>query len=328
MSLPCWSNRLAVVGCCLLTWIHIGESLFSNTTLDLQATSNTSVALATTILSSTLAVSPSILPIQTSGLGSEVESSGNPAKSTDSTQDQALQFASTTSIVLDLKVPTFVNASAGSNVSQAPAFVAATEINSSTRVQTNTTSIQNPTITTPSATEGFKGDGFNQTTSRVNSTNTQWLNITSTKPLVVNTTTKTLGYSASWASKCTVEQYPTDFPIAYYPENLDCGIPWQDTWERDEYQDRCLARWCSMSLSSRRTDVEATYVPIFTAGTFVDQASWLSTVYKTTLTASDESPIDYYVYMSEEAFTYTLTGTNQRYLTLLMRPILMVRRRG
>jgi hypothetical protein len=285
--------------------------LFSNTTLDLHATSNTSVALVTTVLSSTPAVSSSTLPTQTSVFERLLESTGNPSTNTDSTQDQALQFASTTSIVLDLKVPTF----AGSNVSQAPAFVAATERNSSTRVQTNTTSIQNPTITTPSATEGFKGDGFNQTISRVNSTNTQWLNITSTKPLIVNTTTKTLGYSASWASKCTVEQYPTDFPIAYYPENLDCGIPWQDTWERDEYQDRCLARWCSMSLSSRRTDIEATYVPIFTAGTFVDQASWLSTVYKTTLTASDESPIDYYVYMSEEAFTYTLTGTNQRYLT-------------
>ncbi|OAL47977.1 hypothetical protein IQ07DRAFT_109623 [Pyrenochaeta sp. DS3sAY3a] len=155
--------------------------------------------------------------------------------------------------------------------------------------------------------QGFESDGLsNQTTSQLNSTITQWLNVTSTKPPVVNTTTKALGYSASWASKCTVEQYPTDFPVAYYPENLECGIPWQDTWERDEYQDRCLARWCSMSLWDLETRIQATYVPTFTVGTFVDQASWLSTVYKTTLTASDESPIDYYVYMSEEAFTYTL----------------------
>ncbi|KAF2029699.1 hypothetical protein EK21DRAFT_112743 [Setomelanomma holmii] len=119
---------------------------------------------------------------------------------------------------------------------------------------------------------------------------------------------------ASWASRCPVETYATDYPMDLWAISPECGeiMPGSDQasdiWDTPAYVDQCLARWCYQSSDSTIQQMKTTWPTKYLTTTFTDGPSWLETVYKTTSVAIGEDPVDYYVYMSEVrpdiVFTY------------------------
>lgn len=115
--------------------------------------------------------------------------------------------------------------------------------------------------------------------------------------------------------------YPTDYPVTLrdLPAECDVGDSVDDRnggdngdfWGNYDYVDRCMAWWCYVSSVGAIDQMWST-------GTFTESYTkivsgmivHMDPVYKTTLTASDEWPVDYYSYDYGDLATYIFISTH------------------
>jgi hypothetical protein len=115
----------------------------------------------------------------------------------------------------------------------------------------------------------------------------------------------------SW-SQCVKTSYATDFPVIVRTLSPECDKDsFEDTkrddWQKYDYIDRCLARWCWTSWRSAMNEVTRPIAGSWTTVfTLMDMTSEL--IWKSTLTASDEFPV-YWNYTYGDVYTSTAIGT-------------------
>lgn len=98
--------------------------------------------------------------------------------------------------------------------------------------------------------------------------------------------------------------YPAEFPITLREVPACRNVAQMDLWGNDDYVDRCLASWCwsssSVAMDAIWSTIQFTEFDWITT-TYYYMPITSTAVYKTTLTASDEGPVDHYFTIMESS---------------------------